>query len=94
MIRTAARRIFATALLLVAATALAIADDDTSESDRIDFVVGFLIFFRVFCGIFIIQPIGAIPEGATIVYWRSGLNVPFIASADGLLVKSGVRRQR
>jgi len=47
------------------------------------------LFFRLFCGIFVIQPIGAIPEGVTIVYWRSGLNIPFIASADGLLDDSG-----
>jgi hypothetical protein len=49
----------------------------------------FSLFFRLFCGIFVIQPIGAIPDGATIVYWRSGLNIPFIASADGLLYESG-----
>ncbi|MBT7996549.1 MAG: hypothetical protein HN691_16885 [Bacteroidetes bacterium] len=51
------------------------------------FVIGLL--FRIFCGIFVIQPIGAIPEGTTIVYWRSGMNMPFISSADGLLEKSG-----
>jgi len=37
------------------------------------------ILFRIFCGIFVIQPIGSIPEGATIIYWRSGLNLPFIS---------------
>lgn len=47
------------------------------------------ILFRIFCGIFVIQPIGAIPKGATIVYWRNGLNLPFISSADGILTKSG-----
>ena len=47
------------------------------------------LFFRFFCGIFVIQPIGAIPDGATIVYWRYGLNMPFIASADGILEESG-----
>tara|TARA_B100000787_G_C16181513_1_gene292116 strand:- start:268 stop:594 length:327 start_codon:yes stop_codon:yes gene_type:complete len=47
------------------------------------------LFFRIFCGIFIIHPIGAIPEGTTIIYWRTGMNLPFIASADGLLDKSG-----
>lgn len=47
------------------------------------------IIFRIFCGIFVIQPIGAVPNGATIVYWRTGLNLPFISSADGLLEKSG-----
>ena len=48
------------------------------------------LFFRIFCGIFVIQPIGAIPEGTTIIYWRTGINLPFIASADGLLAKSDV----
>jgi len=47
------------------------------------------IIFRIFCGIFVIQPIGAIPEGTTIIYWRSGIDLPFIASADGLLEQSG-----
>jgi len=47
------------------------------------------LFTRLFLGIFVIQPIGAIPDGATIVYWRSGLNMPFVASADGLLEESG-----
>ena len=51
------------------------------------FIVG--LCFRIFCGIFVIQPIGALPEGTTIIYWRSGLNLPFIASADGLLEQSG-----
>jgi len=46
--------------------------------------------FRVFCGVFVIQPIGAIPDGVTIVYWRSGLNLPFIASPDGILENSGM----
>ncbi|MGA2286802.1 MAG: hypothetical protein ABSG55_11120, partial [Dehalococcoidia bacterium] len=48
-----------------------------------------LLFFRLFCGIFVIQPLGAIPNGATIIYWRSGLNIPFVASADGLLDNAG-----
>lgn len=47
------------------------------------------LLFRFFCGIFIIQPIGAIPEGTSIVYFRTGLDLPFIASADGILEKSG-----
>jgi len=52
-------------------------------------ILAIVLFFRIFCGIFVIQPIGAIPEGTTIIYWRTGLNLPFIASADGLLDKSG-----
>tara|TARA_B100000683_G_scaffold269904_1_gene307762 strand:+ start:557 stop:892 length:336 start_codon:yes stop_codon:yes gene_type:complete len=46
------------------------------------------VVFRIFCGIFVIQPIGAVPDGATIIYWRSGLNLPFVASADGILEDS------
>jgi hypothetical protein len=46
------------------------------------------VFFRIFCGIFVIQPMGLIPEGTTIIYWRNGINLPFIASADGILAES------
>lgn len=57
------------------------------------FVVGavavLILGFRLFFGIFVIQPIGAVPEGVTIIYWRAGLNLPFIASADSLLEDSG-----
>lgn len=47
------------------------------------------LFFRIFCGVFVIQPIGALPKGATIFYWRNGMNMPFVSSADGILEKSG-----
>lgn len=53
------------------------------------FTVAFLLFFRFAFGIFVIQPIGAIPEGATIVYWRLGTNMDFVESADGLVLKTG-----
>ncbi len=46
-----------------------------------------LVYFNF--GFFVIQPIGAIPTGATVVYFRLGLNIPFVSSADGMLVKSG-----
>lgn len=46
------------------------------------------IAFRVFCGVFVVQPIGAIPNGGTVIYYRWGLNMPFIASADGIQQKS------
>ena len=42
-----------------------------------------------FTGIFVVQPIGAIPDGATVWYWRIGTNLPFVASADGMLMDSG-----
>lgn len=30
-------------------------------------------------GLFVIQPMGAAPEGATIVYWRVDLDLPFLS---------------
>lgn len=48
-----------------------------------------LIICRFTLGIFVVQPIGALPEGATVIYFRAGLNIPFIASADGMLAKDG-----
>lgn len=50
-----------------------------------------LSLFRIFCGIFVIQPIGAIPEGATIIYLHSNtnLNLKFVDSADGYLLRAG-----
>jgi hypothetical protein len=52
-------------------------------------IVVFLIFIRTTIGIFVIQPIGAIPEGTTIVYWRVGTNFDSVESADGLVQKTG-----
>lgn len=48
-----------------------------------------LIFIRATIGFFVIQPIGAIPKGTTIVYWRIGTNFDFVESADGLVQKTG-----
>lgn len=48
-----------------------------------------LLFVRICLGFFVIQPIGAVPEGVTIVYWRLGSKLPFVASADGLLDQEG-----
>ncbi len=47
------------------------------------------VFTRLFLGFFVIQPLGVLPDGVTLLYWRAGLNLPFIASADGILEKSG-----
>lgn len=44
-----------------------------------------LVYFAT--GFFVIQPIGAVPEGATVWYWRVDTRLPFIASADGLLME-------
>ena len=35
-------------------------------------------------GFIVIQPIGALPEGGTIWYFRVATNLPFIQSPDGL----------
>lgn len=45
---------------------------------------GSLFYFTT--GFFVIQPIGALPEGATVWYWRYDTGLPFISSADGFLV--------
>ncbi len=41
-----------------------------------------------FTGLYIVQPIGALPEGVTIWYFRSGTNLPFITSPDGFLLQN------
>ena len=49
-----------------------------------------LVVAAYFClGVFVVQPIGAVPDGATIVYWRLGVNLPFVSSADGFVLESG-----
>ena len=53
-------------------------------------IVLLILFIGLYAvtGFFVIQPIGSIPEGRTIWFFRTGLNIPFISSADGLLLKS------
>lgn len=46
------------------------------------------VFIYSNIGIFVIQPIGMLPEGVSMVYWRSGTKLPFISSADGLLLET------
>ena len=43
-----------------------------------------VLLFWLSVGFFVVQPIGAIPDGVTVVYWRLGTRMPFIGSADGL----------
>lgn len=47
------------------------------------------MFVRTMIGVFIIQPIGVLPEGTTIVYWRGGTSLDFIDSPDGIVLRSG-----
>ncbi len=48
-----------------------------------------IISFYLSIGFFVIQPLGAIPEGITIMYFRFGMKTPFITSPDGILIDNG-----
>jgi len=54
------------------------------------FTVAVILTFRFCCGIFVVQPIKAIPNGKTIVYWRLGMDMPFVSSVDGILEDKGI----
>lgn len=41
----------------------------------------FLVAFYCFCGLYSVQPIGMLPEGKTLLVWRSG-DEPFFNSPD------------
>lgn len=47
-------------------------------------IVVISVAFWCFCGILVNQPIGVLPDGFTLIYYRQGLNLPFITSADGI----------
>jgi hypothetical protein len=46
-----------------------------------------LVWFLVRPGVFTIQPIGALPEGVTLIYHSRGPEMPFFSSPDGLCLK-------
>ena len=52
-------------------------------------VIGVLLAFRLCLGFFVQPPINALPEGNVMLYWRLGLDIPFIASAEGVLEAQG-----
>lgn len=37
-----------------------------------------------FTGLYVVQPIGVVPEGTTIWYWRAGSGLPFLSSPDSM----------
>lgn len=45
--------------------------------------------FWSFCGIFIIAPIGILPEGRTIIFYRIGSGLPFLSSVESLQREAG-----
>jgi len=51
-----------------------------------------ILLIVLLTGFFVIQPIGSVPQGITIWYLRANANLklPFISSADGILLKGGV----
>ena len=51
---------------------------------KLALLFGFLSVIYIWFGVFTIQPIGAIPDGVSIVYKRFGTNMDFIESPDGL----------
>lgn len=44
------------------------------------------VLFYLFCGFYTIQPIGALPEGKTLVVWREG-DEPFFNSPDATCIR-------
>ena len=38
-------------------------------------------------GIFVVQPIGAIPDGRTVIVWRRSAVLNFVDSADGICLR-------
>lgn len=46
----------------------------------------FLALFYTFCGFYTVQPIGALPDGATAIVWRES-GEPFFNSADALCLE-------
>lgn len=60
-----------------------------AKRNRAPLIAGLLGAFAVlfyFCGLYTVQPIGALPEGATAVVWRAS-GEPFFNSADALCLE-------
>jgi hypothetical protein len=53
----------------------------------VSIVFGIILICYFSLGLFIIQPMGFLPEGASVLYFRLGMNIPFISSADGIILK-------
>lgn len=61
------------------------------KNNLLTFIVILIIFFAIWFlvkpGVFTIQPIGALPEGITIVYHSRNPEMPFFSSPDGLCLQ-------
>ena len=51
-------------------------------------VVAALIWILVRPGVFTVQPIGALPDGITIIYHSRNSEMPFFSSPDGLCLQA------
>ena len=49
-------------------------------------LVAFVGLFYFFCGFYTVQPIGALPDGATAIVWRAA-DEPFFNSPDALCLE-------
>lgn len=49
-------------------------------------IVVFVALFYFFCGFYTVQPIGALPDGATAIVWRES-GEPFFNSPDALCLE-------
>jgi hypothetical protein len=63
----------------------------TSTSQRrtaigIAITISAAVLFYIFCGFYTVQPIGALPEGATAIVWRAN-GEPFFNSPDALCLE-------
>lgn len=55
----------------------------------IGIILALCVCIYAFTGFFVVQPIGSIPDGVTVWYIRTGVNLDFIESPDGFLQKHG-----
>lgn len=66
------------------------ADEAQSKGGKVKWwLIGtgaFLALFYAFCGFYTVQPIGALPDGATAIVWRDS-GEPFFNSADALCLE-------
>lgn len=70
--------------------ALASSEELGQTRKRWPWVLGVLVLlcclFYYFCGLYTIQPIGALPEGGTAIVWRES-DEPFFNSPDGTCLR-------
>jgi hypothetical protein len=49
-------------------------------------ITALIALFYFFCGFYSVQPIGALPDGKTVIVWRAS-GEPFFKSADALCLE-------